>query len=99
MTNTPPLEDDHTDIPPPPVNGGAHAKSHDSVALVLTISLAVCLLVVTIAVAWVAVDVDRALGEEGSRLLMVLLGGLLGILGSYLGFHTGNKKNGNGGTT
>jgi hypothetical protein len=98
MTN-PPLEDEHTDIPSPPlVNGGAHAKSHDSVALVLTISLAICLLVVTVAVAWVAVDGDRALGEEGSRLLMVLLGGLLGILGSYLGFHTG-KKNGNGGTT
>jgi hypothetical protein len=97
MTN-PPLEDDHTDIPPP-VNGGAHAKSRDNVALILTLSLGLCLLLVTIAVSWVAISGDRELGEAGSRLIAVLLGGLLGILGSYLGFHTGNKKNGNGGTT
>jgi hypothetical protein len=90
----PPLVED-----PPPTNGGAHAaKSRDNVALILTLSLGLCLLLVTIAVSWVAISGDRELGEAGSRLIAVLLGGLLGILGSYLGFHTG-KKNGNGGTT
>jgi hypothetical protein len=85
--------------PPTPTNG-AHAKSTDKVALILTLSLAMCLLIVTLAIAWGVVSTDKSLDEPGGRLLTVLLGGLLGILGAYLGFHTGStKKNGNGGTT
>jgi hypothetical protein len=71
---------------------GMTQQARDKVALILASSLGACLLLVTGTVMWVAVEGDRPLGEPGSHLLGVLLGGLLGVVGSYLGFKQGKDQ-------
>ena len=68
-------------------------KDRDRIAVILAIGLVLSLIIITVAVLWIAIVRNTSISEQGSRILTVLLGGLIGILGAYMGFYFG-KKNG-----
>lgn len=56
--------------------------------------------IVTVAILWAAwqrlgIDVDSGISENGTQLLTGWGGAMIGVLGSYLGYRYGEKKNGN----
>ena len=72
-----------------------------TVAIVLAIGISVALNIVTVAILWAAyhrlgVDPDSGLSENGTQLLTGAFGGIIGVLGSYIGYMTGNKNSKNG---
>lgn len=70
------------------------------VAIILAAGMALALNVVTISLLWAArvrlgIDVNSGISENGTQLLTGWGGGIIGVLGSYIGFTFG-KKSGNG---
>jgi hypothetical protein len=65
-----------------PTSGG-------SVALVLAISLAIAFNVFTLAVLYTAIQNETALSENATQVLTGWGGGIIGILGAYIGYRLG----------
>jgi uncharacterized YccA/Bax inhibitor family protein len=61
----------------------------DTVASILAIGLALAIVLITVAVAWASLfnKGATALSDNGTKVLIGVLGGLIGVLGTYLGFH------------
>jgi cytochrome b subunit of formate dehydrogenase len=69
--------------------------SRDTVALILAVSFAAGVLLVTGAILWAVIRSETAtIDETASQLLVLLFGGLIGILGSYVGHKAKNGENG-----
>lgn len=66
------------------------ARARDLVALVLAIGMALSLLIIVAAVFYDAVRSDTpGLSENSTQILTGWGGGVIGVLGSYLGFRAG----------
>lgn len=65
------------------------------VAIVLAVGIATAINVITIAVLWTAVadrsDVRGGLSENATQILTTAFGGMIGVLGAYLGFRAGQE--------
>jgi hypothetical protein len=71
----------------------------DVVAIILAAGIALALNIVVVALLWAAVqrlgiDVNSGISENGTQLLTGWGGGIIGVLGSYIGFTFGKKSNG-----
>jgi len=66
-----------------PTSGG-------SVALVLAVSLAIAFNVFTLAVLYTAIQNQTALSENATQVLTGWGGGIIGILGAYIGYRLGS---------
>jgi hypothetical protein len=71
------------------VNGNAH-RGHTAVAVVLAVGLASAVNFITIAVLWDAVrSAGPGLSENATQVLTTAFGGMIGVLGSYIGYRAG----------
>jgi hypothetical protein len=71
---------------------GHEGGGRDLVALVLAIGLAVALIVIVSAVMYDAVRSDTpGLSENATQILTGWGGGIVGVVGSYLGFRAGER--------
>jgi hypothetical protein len=83
---------------PPPEDGKPQRRgTSDTVAIILAASIGLALNAVTIAILWAAayrlgVDVNSGISENGTQLLTGWGGGIIGVLGSYIGFTFGKKS-------
>jgi hypothetical protein len=87
-------------------NGKGDRRFHkgataDMVAVILAIGVVLALNIVTGAILWAAyqrlgIDPDSGISENGTQLLTGAFGGIIGVLGSYIGFRYGEKKGSNG---
>jgi hypothetical protein len=69
----------------------------DTVAVILALGVVLALNIVTIALLYAAIirlgiDKTTGLSENGTQLLTGAFGGIIGVLGSYIGFRYGEKK-------
>ena len=68
----------------------------DWVAILLAIAVATALNVIVVAVLWTAVtsssDVNGGLSENATQIITGAFGGIIGVLGSYLGFRVGERR-------
>jgi hypothetical protein len=72
-------------------------RTTDIVAIILAAGIAFALNVITVAILWAAahrlgVDVTSGISENGTQLLTGWGGGIIGVLGSYIGFSFGKKS-------
>ena len=65
------------------------SASGGTVALVLAVSLGLAFNTFTIAVLYTAIDADVALSENATQVLTGWGGGIIGILGAYIGYRVG----------
>jgi len=81
---------------PEPHKSKHHGHTADTVAIILAVSVGVALNVITVALLWTAVKhlgaADAGLSENGTQLLTGAFGGIIGVLGSYVGFRYGERK-------
>ena len=68
----------------------------DVVAIILAVGISTALVVVTVGILWAAairlgIDPDSGLSENATQLLTGWGGGIIGVLGSYIGFTFGKK--------
>ena len=68
----------------------------DWVAIILAIGLASAINVITIAVLYEAVQQSEPLSENATQVLTTAFSGIVGVLGAYIGFRVGERRNGNG---
>jgi hypothetical protein len=70
----------------------------DWVALILAVGIATALNVIVLAVLWTAVtgesDVDGGLSENATQILTGAFGGIVGVLGAFLGYRAGLSRAG-----
>ena len=59
----------------------------------LAVSLAIAFNVFTLAVLYTAIDADTALSENATQVLTGWGGGIIGILGAYIGYRLGSTPN------
>jgi hypothetical protein len=59
------------------------------VAVVLAVGLATAVNLITVAALWNAVDRGTGLSENATQVLTTAFGGMVGLLGGYLGFKAG----------
>jgi hypothetical protein len=71
-----------------PTSGG-------SVALVLAVALAIAFNVFTMAVLYTAIQAETALSENATQVLTGWGGGIIGILGAYIGYRLGSTSDHN----
>jgi hypothetical protein len=75
--------------------GGGEVRGRDWVAILLAVGIATALNVIVVAVLWTAVtsssDVDGGLSENATQIITGAFGGILGVLGAYLGFRAGEQ--------
>ena len=76
-----------------------HADTANNVAVILAVGISASLFLVTaalLAAAWMRFSsgVGEGLSENGTQLLTGWGGGIIGVLGSYIGFTFGKKVNG-----
>lgn len=66
----------------------------DLVAIILAAGLSLALLLMTAATIYaIAVThAERGLGENGTQVLTGLTGGIIGVLGAYVGYRFGAKR-------
>jgi len=67
------------------------------VAIILAVGVATALNVVTVALLWAAyirigIDPDSGLSENGTQLLTGWGGGIIGVLGAFIGYSFGRKR-------
>lgn len=74
-------------------------RPKDWVALVLAVGVAVAINVVCFGIMWDAVKLDAEISENGTQILTGVLGGIIGILGAYLGYSAAGKRATPGETT
>jgi hypothetical protein len=72
----------------------------DWVAIILAAGISLSLLAATTATAYIAMYLERPVGENVTQILTGWGGGMIGILGAYVGYAFGKKvsDNGNGKT-
>lgn len=80
--------------PPPPADPTPveEPQGRDLVAVVLAIGLATALNFLTLGVLWDAVNHHEGVSENGTQLLGAVFSGIVGVLGSYVGFRAGLAK-------
>lgn len=61
-------------------------QSKDLVAIILALGVATAINLVTLAIMWDAVQIGAEISENGTQILTGVLGGAVGVLGSYLGY-------------
>lgn len=79
---------------------GPKANGHNVaqwVAIILAVGMAVALNITTVALLWAAairlgVDPDSGLSENGTQLLTGWGGGIIGVLGAYVGYSFGKRQ-------
>lgn len=76
----------------------------ENVAIILAIGIAIALNVITVALLYTALiarahGADIGLSENGTQLLTGWGGGIIGVLGSYIGFTFGKRKGEQNGKT
>ena len=69
-----------------------HPAFGGSVALVLAVSLAIAFNVFTLAVLYTALENETALSENATQVLTGWGGGIIGILGAYIGYRLGSTN-------
>lgn len=72
---------------------GKPTESHgkDWVALVLTVGLCTAINSLTIAVLWDAIVGEQpGLSENATQILVASFGGMIGVIGSYIGYRAGS---------
>jgi hypothetical protein len=67
----------------------ATLASGSTVAVILAVSLAVAFNMFTLAVLWTAIENDAPLSENATQVLTGWGGGIIGILGAYIGYRIG----------
>jgi hypothetical protein len=67
----------------------AALASGSTVAVILAVALAVAFNIFCIAVLYTAIDADTALSENATQVLTGWGGGIIGILGAYIGYRIG----------
>lgn len=67
------------------------AKPKDRVALILAVGLAISVNIITFAIVLGAVSNDARLSENGTQILTAAFGGIIGLLGSYLGYRASSN--------
>jgi hypothetical protein len=79
---------------------GAREQGRQWVGIILAIGLALAVLCVTVGVLYDAiVSAGPGLSDNATQVLTTAFGGIIGVLGSYIGYEAARKANGNGGTT
>jgi len=74
-------------------NPDSHAR--DWVAVILAASLGLALNMLMFAVIWDALRSDTpGISENATQVIIAGFGGIIGVLGSYVGFKAGERKNG-----
>lgn len=89
----------------PEIDPGSDAKARDWVAILLAVGLATSVNIFACAMLWDAIKFpDSTLSENATQVLTGAYGGMVGILGGYLGYKAGRAEgearangNGNGG--
>jgi hypothetical protein len=67
--------------------------SRDWVALILAVGISSALLVLVFAAAWSALfSEQKGLSENYTQIMIATFGGLIGVLGSYIGFQAGANQ-------
>jgi len=68
-------------------------KGRDAVALVLTIGIATAVNLITFAVLYDAIfSKGPGLSDNATQILTTAFGGIIGVLGSYVGFRAGQES-------
>ena len=74
-------------------NPDSHAR--DWVAVILAAALGLALNMLMFAVIWDALRSDTpGISENATQVIIAGFGGIIGVLGSYVGFKAGERKNG-----
>jgi hypothetical protein len=69
------------------------SSKRDLVALVLAIGLSLAILLLMTGVLWDALRSDTpGISENSTQIISTSFGGIIGILGSYLGYKAGSKE-------
>jgi len=68
------------------------AQPKDLVALILAVAVGTAINIVVLAVMWDAIHLGAEISENGTQVISAVLGGVIGILGSYLGYSTAAKR-------
>lgn len=75
---------------PRPLGKPIETHGKDWVALVLTIGLCTAINTITFAVLWDALfSSDSGLSENATQILVAAFGGMIGVIGSYIGYRAG----------
>jgi hypothetical protein len=70
-------------------------EAQNWVPIILAIGVSTAINCICFGVLWDALRSDTpGLSENATQLLTGALGGMLGVLGAYIGFHAGDKKEG-----
>jgi hypothetical protein len=64
----------------------------DWVAIILSIGLATAINVITAAALWDAIQNDAGLSENATQILTTAFGGIVGVLGGFIGFKAGESQ-------
>lgn len=67
------------------------ASPRDLVAIILAFGIATSINFITLAVMYDAVAEGAELSENATQILVAAFGGIIGILGSYIGFRAGER--------
>lgn len=78
------------------MNNPDHRSTAERVAIVLAVGITIALNLVTIALLWAAYTrigtPNPGLSENGTQLLTGWGGGIIGVLGAYVGYSFGRKR-------
>jgi hypothetical protein len=75
------------------------SKARDRVALTLAVGICTAINILTLGVLYDAVvSAGPGLSDNAAQVLTTAFGGMIGVLGSFIGFKAGLTANGNGGT-
>ena len=70
-------------------------SSRDVVALILAVAIGLSAVLISVTLLWAVVtDTEHLnpLGSNATSVLLALFGGLIGVLGAYIGFRTGQRR-------
>lgn len=74
-------------------------QGRDLVAIILAVGIATSLNFITIGVLWDAIFSEGpGLSSNATQILTASFGGIIGVLGSYIGFKAGRALNGSNGS-
>ena len=71
---------------------GPKAPIRDWVAIILAVGLASSVTIITIAVLYEAIEQNAPLSENATQVLTTAFSGIVGILGAYVGFREGTRR-------
>ena len=78
--------------PPDPEPVTTSGPVRDWVAIVVAVGLSTSVNVITLAAVWNAVENGQGLSENATQVLTTAMGGMVGLLGGYLGFKAGAES-------